>query len=68
MQAILVTPENIRQYRKDCRADFLRDNPPPTKTEFSFGHDRFMFGKVVFIPKELLGYRFSSAELHAFSH
>ena len=34
VKPIPVTPENRRQYLADCRADYLRDNPPTPRIDF----------------------------------
>jgi hypothetical protein len=66
MDSILVTPETLAQYKRDCAADrrALKSLSPP-KTIPDVKHDRFMLGKTVFVPKELIGHRFTSEELHA---
>lgn len=69
MQSIHVTLETVAQYRADCRADRRRERKAaPPSENFAFKHDPFMFGKVVFVPAELLDYPFSSDELHALAH
>lgn len=66
MESIRVTPETLAQYKRDCAADRRKLNDlQPAKISFEMKHDRFMFGKMVFVPKELIGYRFKKSELHA---
>jgi hypothetical protein len=67
VEPILVTAETMAQYKRDCAADRAAERKANhlEKINQDVKHDRFMFGKTVFVPKELIGYRFKTDELHA---
>jgi hypothetical protein len=63
---ILLTPENLSQYRADCRADQIAEiQQLRPGYGFELKHDRFMFGKTVYVTKSLIGYNLTRRDLHA---
>jgi hypothetical protein len=47
-----------KAYIRDCRADYLRENPPAAK-EFTLEHDTSLVGQTFYLAPQLKGYRLS---------